>query len=92
MRGPDRVLGKWTTATFLETSASGKTDIWAIHAVADGTPLGRVCWYGSWRQYVFFPADHTLWNPDCLNEVSRFVVKCTVDHRVAARQPSTRGV
>jgi len=84
MRGPDRVLGKWTTATFLEVSASGKTKVWEIRAVAGGAVLGKVKWFGRWRQYVFAPAANTVWNPDCLNEVSRFVVKCTVDHQLAA--------
>jgi len=45
---------------------------------------GKVKWFGRWRQYVFAPAANTVWNPDCLNEVSRFVVKCTVDHQLAA--------
>jgi len=79
-----RVLGEWTTATFLGTSASRKTEIWEIRAVAGGATLGEVRWFARWRQYVFAPAVNTVWNPDCLNEVSRFVVKCTVDHQLAA--------
>ena len=82
--GNDRVLGKWTFVKYVGPSASGKTGIWRVYAVAGSVALGEVRWFGRWRQYVFAPGDGTVWNPDCLNEVSRFVVKCTVDHQAAA--------
>jgi len=75
------VKGKWTYSRYVSQSKSGKTEIWVIAAVADNTPLGQVYWYASWRQYVFYPADHTLWNADCLEEVSEFVRSLTVAHR-----------
>ena len=65
-------LGKWTTATSVGYSASGKTDLWEIRSVASNEILGVIRWWGGWRQYVFHPADHTIWNPDCLDEVSTF--------------------
>jgi hypothetical protein len=65
-------LGKWTTATYVGTSPSGKTDLWEIQSAANGEFLGMIRWYGRWRQYVFHPAKQTIWNPDCLDEVSTF--------------------
>lgn len=68
-------LGKWTTAHYIGSSPSGKTDIWEIRSVATGGAelLGEVRWYGRWRQYVLHPADDTIWNPDCLDEVGAFM-------------------
>jgi hypothetical protein len=31
------------------------------------------------------PASNTLWNPDCLDEVSRFVRETTAQHRIEAK-------
>lgn len=73
--------GKWVYSKYVGQSKSGKTEIWVMVAVADDTPLGQVYWYASWRQYAFYPAEHTLWNADCLDEVSGFVRSLTVEHR-----------
>jgi hypothetical protein len=87
----DKVLGKWTTAIWVGQSVSGKTQVWRIRANADDMMvLGQVRWYGRWRQYVFFPSGHTLWNPDCLDEVSTFVRASTVEHPKFPGRPDIR--
>lgn len=32
--------------------------------------IGVIKWYGSWRQYCFFPACDTIWNIACLTDVN----------------------
>ena len=81
----DHTLGEYLTATFVRPSPSGKTDIWAIRSVSSSEVLGEIKWFGRWRQYVFFPVDGTIWNPDCLDAVSTFVrgrTKASAEARV----------
>lgn len=87
-----KALGKWLIATYRESTASGKTQVWDIRAAGErgassgssvGDLLGEVRWFGRWRQYAFFPVSDTVWNSDCLDEVNRFVAYCTVEHRNA---------
>ena len=59
--------------TFLagDPSASGKTQTWNVWNGDDY--LGTIRWYGSWRQYTFFPFTGTLWSAGCLAEVAAFL-------------------
>ena len=79
LRGP--ALGKYMTADELPPT-SARTKQWQI-TDSHGGALGRVRWYSGWRQYVFHPnvlAD-PVFNPDCLDEIARFVRARTVEHR-----------
>lgn len=51
---------------------TGKTDI----------ILGRISWYGAWRQYIFSPAFETYWNKDCLNEIQLFLINLMFQRRL----------
>jgi hypothetical protein len=77
---------KWVCFEIGSPSPSGKTMTWAIRASADDTYLGYVTWSGPWRQYVFATTGNTIWNPDCLNEVSEFLRKATTEHREAKKK------
>lgn len=35
--------------------------------------LGRISWYGTWRQYTFSPSFETIWNKDCLKDIQDFL-------------------
>jgi len=55
-------------------SASGKTSEWDVLSIRRGLePLGTIRWFGRWRQYAFFPADDTLFNPECMEAISAFI-------------------
>jgi hypothetical protein len=58
-----------------------KTDVWHIYSVNHGDLLGIIKWAGRWRQYVFFPTQHTMWNKDCLNDIEQFLVRIMADRR-----------
>jgi len=51
----------------------GKTGVFHVVAVRDGVILGRIVWYGSWRQYVFEPVAETVWSQDCLQQIIDFL-------------------
>lgn len=58
---------------FDEVPCSTKTKKWDIISKSGGYPLGRIKWYGAWRQYCFFPDIGTIWNKGCLEDINRFI-------------------
>ena len=50
-----------------------KTQVWDVVNKRSETPLGRISWYGPWRQYVFEPEAQTVYNDGCLNSISSFL-------------------
>lgn len=52
-----------------KASESGKTTVTTVLSRRHGDKLGTIRWYGSWRQYAFYPEPGTIWNPDCLDEI-----------------------
>jgi len=52
---------------------AGKTEVWYVHNLSSGGRLGTVKWYGSWRQYCFFPEPDCVFNKDCMSDVIKFI-------------------
>ncbi len=75
-------LGKYMVAKPPMESASGKTKVWEI-VNGRGTPLGLVSWYAPWRCYVFCPERDTVYNADCMQELSDFTHCVTAVHKAA---------
>ncbi len=50
-----------------------KTSTWDVVSAKHGDLLGIIRWWGAWRQYTFFPSNNTVFNPDCMREISRFI-------------------
>ena len=46
-----------------------KTPRYAVLNNRSGDLLGEIAWYGSWRQFCFFPEQGTVWNNGCLADV-----------------------
>lgn len=51
-------------------SEKRKTPIIGVYSIQHGFKLGEIKWYGRWRQFAFFPVDETLYNVDCLIDIS----------------------
>lgn len=49
------------------------TSTWCVRSKASGTPLGQIRWFGAWRQYCLYPNRVTIWNSECLNDVTTFI-------------------
>ena len=58
-----------------------KTQIWHVYSKNHGSFLGYIKWFGRWRQYAFFPAAETVWNPECLGDIGVFIKKLMDDWR-----------
>ena len=37
--------------------------------------LGEIKWFGRWRQYSFFPEPNTVFEKQCLTDITNFIVK-----------------
>lgn len=61
--------------SFEQVPFKGKTKRFEIISKSSGDILGRVSWYGAWRQYVFSPSFETIWNKDCLKDIQDFLIK-----------------
>lgn len=72
---------------FVEEDASHlKTRLVVVKTVSSEAELGWISWYGPWRQYVFKPRIQTIFNPDCLMQISGEVAKMSRDHSEARRR------
>lgn len=59
-----------------------KTSVWAVKTKSDNTVLGVIKWFPSWRTYAFFPEECTIYSPDCLNEISRFIDNAVYERKI----------
>ena len=65
----------------LPPRANRKTAEWNVINKRSGASLGRIAWWGPWRQYVFLVAPNTLFNGGCLATIKTFL-----DERMAERK------
>ena len=52
---------------------TGKTEIWNVHAKRTGFVLGKIKWYGPWRQYCFFPSPNSVFNSGCMTDIQNAI-------------------
>lgn len=57
-----------------------KTHVFSVHSRHNGSVLGQVRWWATWRQYIFEPQD-AVFNSECLSEIAEFVKYKTTQHR-----------
>ena len=64
---------RWLEIKYKEPSKTGKTHIFDVLTSDGGTNLGKIKWFGPWRKYAFFPEQNTLFETDCLSDISKFL-------------------
>lgn len=64
---------------FKQVPYNGKTKRFEVISKNHGYSLGRISWYGNWRQYIFSPVFETIWNKDCLKDIQDFLQKLMND-------------
>ena len=50
-----------------------KTMIYSVLSVVSNELLGHIKWHNSWRKYVFFPLENTIFDSSCLTEIRDFI-------------------
>lgn len=58
---------------FIRLSPSGKTKIIGVYTKDKQTTLGKIKWQPGWRKYCFFPSPETLFDADCLLEITNYL-------------------
>ena len=64
---------------------TGKTHVVNILSKSSGFILGKIKWYGPWRQYCFFPTAETIFNIGCLEDINKYI-KDLMDERKKVRK------
>lgn len=62
---------------------TGKTEIWNILSKSSGFILGKISWYGPWRQYCFLPSPNSVFNNSCMSDIQKFIKILMEDRRKA---------
>ena len=65
-------MNKWIDFRKSGVSKTGKTKIWEVENVSGEYGIGEIRWDGVWRQYAFFPHDHTAYTQECLSKIAGF--------------------
>lgn len=74
----DRHLTKHLEFDFIGASPSGKTKIWAVNNLSNGT-IGEIRWAGNFRKYALYPYNMTLFDSKCLRDIADFLDVVTKD-------------
>jgi hypothetical protein len=43
--------------------------------------LGEIKWFGRWRQYAFFPEPNTVFEKQCLKDITNFLEKLMLERK-----------
>lgn len=58
---------------FVKIADKPKTSIWSCKNSHHGNELGRIQWYGPWRQYVYSPTVQAVYSIGCLVDIADFI-------------------
>lgn len=64
---------KWLNFIRTGQSESGKTSIYQVRAKEQGVLLGEIRWYGAFRCYCFYPQPNTIFETQCLDDITNFI-------------------
>jgi hypothetical protein len=57
---------------FVKIQEKPKTSVWSCQT-RSGDELGKVEWYGPWRQYCYFPTQQAVYSSGCMDDISDFL-------------------
>lgn len=67
------------------------TKIWKVLSRQNGSWLGVVQWYASWRRYTYQPAGPQALDAACLEEMAQFVGTVTKERKAERQQEREKG-
>ena len=50
-----------------------KTNVWVCLNKKSRQELGRIKWYGPWRQYCYHPSFQAVYSASCLRDIVDFI-------------------
>ena len=66
---------KYQYVHFVKVADKPKTSVWTCRNNRTGGELGRVRWYGPWRQYCYFPVAQAVYSEGCLKDICSFLAE-----------------
>lgn len=66
-------MSKWVEFTSLGRKPNRKTVTMKVSNKQSGALLGCIMWYRNWRQYTFVPEALTVFNAECMDDISEKV-------------------
>ncbi len=64
---------KWIKFVLVEQKP--KTSIYNVLTKDDDLFLGQIKWFPKWRCYSFFPGNNTIFEKNCLKDITNFIEK-----------------
>jgi len=64
-----------------------RTRMWCVLSRSNNALLGRIKWYGPWRQFTFHPEPATVFNIGCLLDINEFMAAAYRDWRDRKNKP-----
>lgn len=74
-------IGKYLKIEQLPQEKGKKTVVWRVIGTRSLALLGLVKWYTAWRQYCFSPSAWTIFNRECLLDLTTFLEKINKEHK-----------
>jgi len=77
----DELSSKWIIFGLYEDT--GKTLKYNIYTKdIPQIKLGEVRWFGRWRQYAFFPESNTVFEKQCMKDITNFLETLMAERKV----------
>ena len=67
---------------FKQLNYKGRTKKFHVISKRAGVVLGKIYWWGAWRQYIFEPEKATVWNKDCLKNIQDFLKQLMTERKL----------
>ena len=66
---------------FAEGPPKPRTKTWWVVAERNDAHLGWIGWFARWRKYAFWPKANTVFEENCLRDISAFCENQTATHK-----------
>ena len=73
---------KWLIIEKLPRQENKKTDIFDVYSKDQNIIIGKILWWGGWRQYIFAPNENTIYERQCLKDISDFLNKLLEERKI----------
>ncbi|GAG11755.1 unnamed protein product [marine sediment metagenome] len=70
---------------FVKVDQGPRTSVWTCRNNRSGGELGRVRWYGPWRQYCYFPVSQAVYSGGCLKDICSFLEELAEERKQQGR-------
>lgn len=80
-------MAKWIKIVKLTRPVGRKTDIFDVRTLDDFV-IGKIYWYAKWRKYCFEPCFNTIYETQCLQDITDFIKKLMEDHKNGRKIPN----